>query len=157
MLSQVFTLDRRLVFLLNSFTMLLLMVDLLKVVRVSYPNSKMAEMKSQADSLKRSKYLMLFPLCPLRFLCLRKHAICWREHTMLWTSLLRNSFMLKRDITMKFPFHKLESAGMLALYGITMEEESSFNAEEWPLDVGSNVALLAAQGGWERRKAKLKD
>jgi len=60
--SQVFTLNGRLVFLLNSFIMLLLMVDLLEVVRVSHPDSKIAEMKSQVDSLKGSRCLMLFPL-----------------------------------------------------------------------------------------------
>ena len=35
--------------------------------------------------------------------------------------------MLKREVAMKFPSHKLGSAGMLALYGITMGEERSID------------------------------
>ena len=71
-----FSLDGRLVALPNSFAMLPLMVDLLAVVRISYPDLKMANMKSQADCSKGSSCLMLFLLYPLRLYCLRKHAMC---------------------------------------------------------------------------------
>jgi len=70
-----FSLDGGLVALPNSFAILPLIVDLLSVVRISHPDLKMADMKSQADCPKGSSCLMLFPLYPLRLRCLRKHAM----------------------------------------------------------------------------------
>jgi len=43
----------------NSFVTLSLVDDLLAVIRVSHPDSKMADMKSHADSPKGSSCLML--------------------------------------------------------------------------------------------------
>ena len=48
------------------------MDDLLVVVRVSYPDSKMVDMKSHADLLKGSSCLMLLAFQSLMFCCLRK-------------------------------------------------------------------------------------
>ena len=70
-----FSLDEGLVALPNSFAMLPLIVDLLAVVRISHPDSKMVDMKSQADCPKGSSCLILFLLCPSRLHCLRKHAM----------------------------------------------------------------------------------
>jgi len=44
--------------------------------------------------------------------------------------LLKNSFVPKKDIAVKFPSHKLGSVGTLVLYGITVGGEGSFDAEE---------------------------
>jgi len=46
----------------NSLVILLLMEDLLEVVSTSYPDSKIADTKSQADSPKGSSCLMLLAL-----------------------------------------------------------------------------------------------
>ena len=101
------------------------MDDLLVVVRVSYPDLRMADTKSQADLPKRSSCLMLLASRSLTFHCLRKQAIHFREHMMLLMSLLRNSLVPNKDVTMKFPSHRLGSAGMFALYGITSGGEGS--------------------------------
>ena len=109
----------------NSFVKLSLMDDLLAVVSVSYPDSKMADTKSHADSLKGSSCLMLLVSWSLTFCCLRKHAMCFREHVMLLISLLRNLLVPNKDVAMKFPSHRLGSAGTLALYGMTLGGEGS--------------------------------
>ena len=109
----------------NSFAKLSLIDVLLAVVRVSYPNSKMADMKSYADLLKGSSCLMLLASRSLMFCCLRKQAICFREHVMSLTSLLRNFLVPNKDVTIKFLSHRLGSAGTLALYGMTSGEEGS--------------------------------
>ena len=101
------------------------MDDLLAVVRVSHPNSSMADTKSYADSLKGSSYLMLLAFRSLTFHCLRKQAMRFREHMMLLMSLLRNSLVPNKDVTVKFPSHKLGSAGMFTLYGMTSGGEGS--------------------------------
>ena len=109
----------------NSFVMLSLMDDLLAVARVSHPDSKMADIKSHADSLKESSCLMLLAFWSLTFHCLRKQAMCCREHMMLLISLLRNSLVPNRDVTMKFLSHRLGSTRTLALYGMTLGGEGS--------------------------------
>jgi len=48
---------------------------------------------------------------------------------MLQMSLLRNLFVLKKEVTVKFSSHRLGSVGTLALYGITMGEEGSIDVE----------------------------
>jgi len=101
------------------------MDDLLAVVRVSHPDSSMADTKSQADSLKGSSCLMLLVSRSLTFRCLRKQAMRFREHVMLLMSLLRNSLVPNKDVAMKFPSHRLGSAGTFALYGITLGGEGS--------------------------------
>ena len=103
--------------------MLSLMDDLLAVIKVSHPDSKMADMKSHADSLKGSSCLMLLVFQSLMFRCLRKYAMRFREHVTLLISLLRNSLVPNKDVTVKFLFHRLGSAGTLALYGMTSGEE----------------------------------
>jgi len=44
---------------------------------------------------------------------------------MLLMSLLRNLLVPNKDVTVKFPSHRLGSAGTLALYGMTSGEEGS--------------------------------
>jgi len=109
----------------NSFVTLSLMDDLLAVMRVSHPDSKIADTKSHADSPKGSSCLMLLASRSLMFRCLRKHTMCFREHVMLLISLLWNLLVPNRDVAEKFPSHKLGSAGTLALYGMTSGEEGS--------------------------------
>ena len=99
------------------------MDDLLAVARVSHPDSKMVDMKSHANSPKGSSCLMLLAFRSLTFHCLRKQAMRCREHVMLLISLLRNSLVLNRDVAVKFPSHRLGSAGTLALYGMTLGEK----------------------------------
>ena len=101
------------------------MDDLLAVVRVSHPDSKMADTKSYADSPKGSSCLILLVSWSLTFHCLRKQAMYFREHVMLLMSLLRNLLVPNKDVTVKFPSHRLGSAGTLALYGMTSGEEGS--------------------------------
>jgi len=101
------------------------MDDLLAVVRVSYPDSKMADIKSHADSPKGSSCLMLLAFWSLTFCCLRKQAMHFREHMMLLMSLLRNLLVPNKDVTVKFPSHRLGSARTLALYGMTLGGEGS--------------------------------
>ena len=101
------------------------MDNLLAVVRVSHPDLKMADIKSYADSPKGSSCLMLLAFQSLTFRCLRKQAMRCREHVMLLMSLLRNSLVPNKDVAMKFPSHRLESAGTLALYGMTSGGEGS--------------------------------
>ena len=101
------------------------MDDLLAVMRVSHPDSKIADTKSHADSPKGSSCLMLLVSHSLMFRYLRKYAMRFREHGMLLISLLRNSLVPNRDVAEKFPFHKLGSAGTLALYGMTSGGEGS--------------------------------
>ena len=120
-----FTLGEGLVVLPNSFAKLSLMDDLLAVVRVSHPDSKIAGMKSHADLPKGSSCLMLLASWSLMFCCLRKQTMHFREHVMLLISLLRNLLVPNKDITMKFPSHRLGSARTLALYGMTLGEEGS--------------------------------
>jgi len=81
----------------------------------SQPDSKIADMNSQADSPNSSSWGMLLPLCPSRLHCLRKHAMCCNEQAMLWTSLCKNSFVPNREVAVKLLFHKLGLAGTLAL------------------------------------------
>ena len=109
----------------NSFVMLSLMDDLLAVMRVSHPDSNIADMKSHADSPKGSSCLMLLALFSFTFRCLRKHAMRLREHVMLLISLLRNSLVPNKDVAEKFPSHKLGSTGTFALYGMTSGGEGS--------------------------------
>ena len=109
----------------NSFVKLSLMDDLLAVVSVSHPDSKMANTKSHADSPKGSSCLMLLVSRSLTFRCLRKHAMHFREHVMLLILLLRNLLVPNKDVTMKFPSHRLGSAGTLVLYGMTLGGEGS--------------------------------
>ena len=104
---------------------LFLIDDLLAVVRVSHPDSSMADTKSHADSLKGSSCLMLLAFRSLIFRCLRKQAMRFREHVMLLMSLLRNSLVLNKDVTMKFPSYKLGSAETFMLYGMTSGREGS--------------------------------
>jgi len=99
--------------------------DLLAVVRVSHPDLKMADTKSHADSPKGSSCLILLASQSLMFHCLRKQAMCFREHVILLMSLLRNLLVPNKDVTVKFPSHRLGSAGTLALYGMTLGEEGS--------------------------------
>jgi len=47
----------------------------------------------------------------------------FREHVTLLILLLRNSLVPNKDVTVKFLFHRLGSAGTLALYGMTSGEE----------------------------------
>ena len=101
------------------------MDDLLAVMRVSHPDSKIADMKSHADLPKGSSCLMLLASHSLTFCCLRKHAMHFREHVMLLISLLRNSLMPNKDVAVKFLSHRLGSAGTLALYGMTSGGEGS--------------------------------
>ena len=101
------------------------MDNLLAVVRVSHPDLKMADIKSHADSPKGSSCLMLLAFWSLTFRCLRKQAMCCREHVMLLMSLLRNSLVPNKDVAMKFLSHRLESAGTLALYRMTSGGEGS--------------------------------
>jgi len=49
---------------------------------------------------------------------------------MLRTSLLRNLFVPKREVAIKFLSHRLGSVGMLVLYGITVGGEGSIDVEE---------------------------
>ena len=95
------------------------MDDLLVVTRVFHPDLKIANMKSHADLLKGSSCLILLVFRSLMFRCLKKQAMCCREHVMLLMSLLRNSLVPNKDVAMKFPFHRLGSARMLVLYGMT--------------------------------------
>ena len=81
----------------------------------SQPDSKIADMKSQADSPKSSSWGMLLPSRPSRLRCLRKHAICCSEQAILRTSLCKNSFVPNSDMAEKLPSHKLGSAGTLVL------------------------------------------
>ena len=99
--------------------------DLLAVVRVSHPDPKMADTKYHADLPKGSSCLMLLASWSLTFCCLRKHAMHFREHVMLLILLLRNLLVQNKDVTAKFPSHRLGSAGTLALYGMTSGGEGS--------------------------------
>ena len=101
------------------------MDDLLAVVRVSHPDSSMADTKSHVDSLKGSSCLMLLASRSLTFCCLRKQAMRFREHVMLLMLLLRNSLVPNKDVAMKFLSHRLGSAGTFALYGMTLGGEGS--------------------------------
>jgi len=99
--------------------------DLLAVIRVSHPDLKIADMKSHADSPKGSSCLMLLASRSLMFHCLRKHAMRFRKHVMLLILLLRNLLVPNKDVAEKFPFHRLGSAGTLALYEMTLGGEGS--------------------------------
>ena len=81
----------------------------------SQPDSKIADMKSQADSLKSSSWGMLLPSHPSRLCCLRKHAMCCSEQAILQILLCKNSFVPKSDMAVKLPSHRLGLARMLAL------------------------------------------
>jgi len=115
----------------------------------------MAEINDHTGLLKGSSYGILLLLQPSRFLCLKKHTICWKEHTMLHTSLLQNSFMSKSEVAMKLPSHRLGLAGTLALYGMAVGEEGSNNIWMMLLDAGVDVSLLQTRGGWEGERMKL--
>ena len=101
------------------------MDDLLAVVRVSHPDLNMADTKSHVDSPKGSSYLMLLASQSLTFRCLRKQAMHFREHVMLLMSLLRNSLVPNKDVSVKFPSHRLGSARTFVLYGMTSGGEGS--------------------------------
>ena len=111
------------------------MDDLLAVIRVSHPDSKIADMKSHANSPKGSSCLMLLASWSLTFRCLRKHAMCFREHVTLLISLLRNSLVPNKDVAVKFPSHRLGSAGTLALYGMTSGGEGCVEMLKLPVIV----------------------
>ena len=49
----------------------------------------------------------------------------FREHVILLMSLLRNLLVPNKDVAVKFPSHRLGSAGTFALYGITSGGEGS--------------------------------
>ena len=66
---------------------------------------------------------------------------------MLQTSLLRNSFVPKRKVAMKLPSQRLESAGTLALYGMTMGGKGSIDMHISPIDVGLGVSSWETHGG----------
>jgi len=51
--------------------------------------------------------------------------MCFREHMMLLMSLLRNLLVPNKDVAVKFPSHRLGSAGTFALYRITLGGEGS--------------------------------
>jgi len=132
----------------NFLATLFLIEESLEVVSMSHPDSKIAKMKSQADLPKRSSCLMLFALHPSRFLCLRKHM-------MLLMLLLRNLFVLKRNVAVKLPSHKLGSAGTLALYGITKGEENSMEILVSPIGAklsASSRDACGLEGGREKLK-----
>jgi len=71
------------------------------------------------------------------------------------TSLLRNSFVLNREVAMKFLSHKLGSVETLALYGITMEGEGSVDIYASLARVGLSASSWEAHGGCEGGKVKL--
>ena len=79
------------------------------------PDSKIADMNSQADSPNRANWGMLLPSCPSRLRCLRKQAMRCNEQAMLRTSLCRNSFVPNSEVAVKLLSHRLGSAGTLAL------------------------------------------
>jgi len=81
----------------------------------SQPDSKIADMNSQADSPNSSSWGMLLPSHSSRLRCLRKHTMRCNKQAMLWTSLCRNSFVPNREVAVKLPSHRLGSAGTLAL------------------------------------------
>ena len=131
------------------------MNDLLAVIRVSHPDSKMADMKSHVDSPKGSSCLMLLVSRSLTFRCLRKHAMRFREHMTLLISLLRNSLVLNKDVAMKFPSHRLGSAGTLALYGMTLGGEGSVEMSILPVIVELGASSRETRGfdaGREKEK-----
>ena len=99
--------------------------DLLAVVRVSHPDLNMADTKSHVDSPKGSSCLILLVFQSLTFRCLRKQAMCFREHVMLLMSLLRNLLVPNKDVAIKFPSHRLGSARTFTLYGMTSGGEDS--------------------------------
>ena len=127
----------------NSFAKLSLIDDLLAVMRVSHPDSKMADTKSHADSPKGSSCLMLLVSQSLTFHCLRKQAMCFREHVMLLILLLRNLLVPNKDVAVKFPSHRLGSAGTLVLYGMTLGGEGS---------VEMSILLVVAELGTSSRR-----
>jgi len=63
----------------------------------------------------------------------------------------------KREVAVKLPSHRLGSAGTLAPYGMTVGGEGSNEADEWPLDAGSDVASLMTRGGCDGGREKLND
>jgi len=79
--------------------------------------------KDYVTSPKKLNYWILFLLQLSNFFYLRKIAICCRDIAILLISLYRNSFVPKRDITPKFPFQKLRSARMFALYRMTSGDD----------------------------------
>ena len=131
------------------------MDDLLAVIRVSHPDSKIADMKSHADSLKGSSCLMLLVSRSLTFRCLRKHAMHFREHMTLLISLLRNLLVPNKDVAVKFPSHRLGSAGTLVLYGMTSGEEGCVEMSILPVIVELSTSLRGTRGfdaGREKEK-----
>jgi len=67
----------------------------------------------------------------------------FREHVMLLISLLRNSLVPNKDIAVKFPSHRLGSAGTLALYKMTLGGEGS---------VEMSILLVIAELGASSRR-----
>ena len=89
------------------------------------PDSNMVNMNVQAESPNKASWEMSLPLQSSRFCCLRKKAICYKEQTMLQTSLWRNLLVLKRNMDLNLPSQRLGSAGTLALYRIMARREGS--------------------------------
>ena len=95
--------------------MLLRMVVFPEECNWSQPDSKIADMNSQADSPNSSSWGMLLLSHPTRFHCLRKHAMRCSEQAMLRTLLCKNSFVPNREVAVKLPSHRLGLAGTLVL------------------------------------------
>ena len=131
------------------------MDDLLAVMRVFHPDSNIADIKSHADSPKGSSCLMLLASRSLTFRCLRKHAMRFREHMTLLISLLRNSLVPNKDVAVKFPSHRLGSAGTLALYGMTSGGEGSVEISILPVIEELGASSRGTRGFAGREKEKL--
>ena len=79
----------------------------------------------------------------------------FREHMTLLISLLRNSLVPNKDIAVKFPSHRLGSAGTLALYGMTSGGEGSVEMSILPVIVELGASSRGTRGfdvGREKEK-----
>ena len=79
----------------------------------------------------------------------------FREHVTLLISLLRNLLVPNKDVAMKFPFHRLGSAGTLALYGMTLGGEGSVEMSKLPVIVELGASSRGTRGfdaGREKEK-----
>jgi len=65
---------------------------------------------------------------------------------MLLISLLRNSLVPNKDVAVKFPSHRLGSAGMLVLYGMTAGEEGSVEMLVSPMGTKLGTSLRGTCG-----------
>jgi len=95
--------------------MLLQMVVFSDEYSWSQPDSKIANMNSQADLLNSFSWGMLLPSRPSRLCYLRKHAIHCSEQAMLQILLCKNSFVPNSEVAVKLLFYRLGSAGTLVL------------------------------------------